>query len=122
MHFPVLPCAAAQGEKGRNTSALMKCCRFNLRNKSAEGPGCCSQRLGGELQRCLFFAGLMISRHSSVLFFPCHRDGGIPRLEERALAHLMLGRAWSLSVEVSYGAKPALLTATWVQSSAVPHS
>lgn len=113
-------CTGGEGQKYFCTDEMLQ---IQLeKQKCRRGLDVAAKGLGVSFRNAFVYAGLTISRHSSVLFFPCHRDGGIPRLEERALAHLMLGRAWSLSVEVSYGAKPALLPATWVQSSAVPGS
>ena len=109
-------CTGGEGQKYFSASEMLQIqlekqkCRKGL-DVAAKGLAIC-------FRNAFVYAGLTISRHSSVLLFPCHRDGGISRLEGRALACLMLGRAWFPSVEASHDAKPALLPATWVQSSA----
>lgn len=62
-------CAAVQGEKGRNTSAMMKSCRFNFKNKSAEKAWMLQAKAWGHASEMpLFMLGsLTICRCSSVL-------------------------------------------------------
>lgn len=81
------------------------------KQKWRRGLDVAAKGLGTCFRNAFVYAGLMICRHSSLLLFPCCRDGGMSWLEGRALACLIPARAWFPSVEASHDAKPALLPA-----------
>lgn len=106
-------CAAVQGEKGRNTSAMMKSCRFNFKIKSAEKAWMLQAKAWEH-------ASEMPLAHDLQMQFctPLVAGMGTCLSWREEHCHLMLGRTCFPSLGASHDAKPALLPATWVQSSA----